>query len=128
MKKAMILAAGLLMATQAFAADSDLKQIMKQMKTAFKHAAEAQTSEAMQAPIAELTQLVAQAKQGEYPPGKQDVYLEGFNKLSVTLDKIENELDNGEFDAAKTSLQEVDGLREEYHDKRNPSIWQRLFG
>ncbi|WP_158108423.1 cytochrome b562 [Vibrio furnissii] len=128
MKKAMILAAGLLMATQAFAADSDLKQIMKQMKTAFKHAAEAQSNEAMQAPIAELTQLVAQAKQGEYPPEKQDVYLEGFNKLSVTLDKIENELDNGEFDAAKTSLQEVDGLREEYHDKRNPSIWQRLFG
>lgn len=128
MKKVIILAAGLLLATQVFAADSDLKQLMKQMKTAFKHAAEAQSSAEMQAPIKELTQLVAQAKQGEYPPEKQDIYLEGFNKLTVALNKIDTELAQGEFDAAKNTLKEVDSLREEYHDKRNPSIWQRLFG
>ncbi|EKO3390358.1 cytochrome b562 family protein [Vibrio fluvialis] len=128
MKKAIILTAGLLLATQVFAADSDLKQIMKQMKVEFKHAAEAQTTAEMQAPIQELTKLVAQAKQGEYPPEKQDIYLEGFNKLTVALDKIENELEHDEFDAAKSSLQQVDGLRKEYHEKRNPSIWKRLFG
>ncbi|EKO3385520.1 cytochrome b562 [Vibrio fluvialis] len=128
MKKAIILTAGLLLATQVFAADSDLKQIMKQMKVEFKHAAEAQTTAEMQAPIQELTKLVAQAKQGEYPPEKQDIYLEGFNKLTVALDKIENELEHDEFDAAKSSLQQVDSLRKEYHEKRNPSIWKRLFG
>ncbi|EPF9725889.1 cytochrome b562 [Vibrio fluvialis] len=128
MKKAIILTAGLLLATQVFAADSDLKQIMKQMKVEFKHAAEAQTIAEMQAPIQELTKLVAQAKLGEYPPEKQDIYLEGFNKLTVALDKIENELEHDEFDAAKSSLQQVDGLRKEYHEKRNPSIWKRLFG
>ncbi|EME3969832.1 cytochrome b562 family protein [Vibrio fluvialis] len=128
MKKAIILTAGLLLATQVFAADSDLKQIMKQMKIEFKHAAEAQTTAEMQAPIHELTKLVAQAKQGEYPPEKQDIYLEGFNKLTVALDKIENELEHDEFDAAKSSLQQVDSLRKEYHEKRNPSIWKRLFG
>ncbi|EKO3517069.1 cytochrome b562 [Vibrio fluvialis] len=128
MKKAIILTAGLLLATQVFAADSDLKQIMKQMKIEFKHAAEAQTTAEMQAPIQELTKLVAQAKQGEYPPEKQDIYLEGFNKLTVALDKIENELEHDEFDAAKSSLQQVDSLRKEYHEKRNPSIWKRLFG
>jgi soluble cytochrome b562 len=82
----------------------------------------------MQAPIQELTKLVAQAKLGEYPPEKQDIYLEGFNKLTVALDKIENELEHDEFDAAKSSLQQVDSLRKEYHEKRNPSIWKRLFG
>jgi soluble cytochrome b562 len=25
-------------------------------------------------------------------------------------------------------LREVDSLRLEYHDKRNPSIWKKLFG
>ncbi|NMS18983.1 cytochrome b562 family protein, partial [Vibrio parahaemolyticus] len=25
-------------------------------------------------------------------------------------------------------LREIDSLREEYHDKRNPSIWSKLFG
>ncbi|MBY8067017.1 cytochrome b562 family protein [Vibrio fluvialis] len=128
MKKAIILTAGLLLATQVFAADSDLKQIMKQMKVEFKHAAEAQTTAEMQAQIQELTKLVAQAKLGEYPPEKQDIYLEGFNKLTVALDKIENELEHDEFDAAKSSLQQVDSLRKEYHEKRNPSIWKRLFG
>ncbi|WP_337165070.1 cytochrome b562 [Vibrio fluvialis] len=128
MKKAIILTAGLLLATQVFAADSDLKQIMKQMKVEFKHAAEAQTTAEMQVPIQELTKLVAQAKLGEYPPEKQDIYLEGFNKLTVALDKIENELEHDEFDAAKSSLQQVDSLRKEYHEKRNPSIWKRLFG
>ncbi|MBY8215324.1 cytochrome b562 family protein [Vibrio fluvialis] len=128
MKKAIILTAGLLLATQVFAADSDLKQIMKQMKVEFKHAAEAQTTAEMQAPIQELTKLVAQAKLDEYPPEKQDIYLEGFNKLTVALDKIENELEHDEFDAAKSSLQQVDSLRKEYHEKRNPSIWKRLFG
>ncbi|EKO3497544.1 cytochrome b562 family protein [Vibrio fluvialis] len=128
MKKAIILTAGLLLATQVFAADSDLKQIMKQMKVEFKHAAEAQTTAEMQARIQELTKLVAQAKLGEYPPEKQDIYLEGFNKLTVALDKIENELEHDEFDAAKSSLQQVDSLRKEYHEKRNPSIWKRLFG
>ncbi|AVH34640.1 cytochrome b562 family protein [Vibrio fluvialis] len=128
MKKAIILTAGLLLATQVFAAESDLKQIMKQMKVEFKHAAEAQTTAEMQAPIQELTKLVAQAKLGEYPPEKQDIYLEGFNKLTVALDKIENELEHDEFDAAKSSLQQVDSLRKEYHEKRNPSIWKRLFG
>lgn len=128
MKKGMILSAALLLSSQVFAAEVDLKQTMKQMKVAFKHAAEAQSIEEMKAPVAQLNELVSHAKQGEYPPEKQDYYLEGFNKLSVALDKIENELANGEFEAAQTSLRSVDNLKKEYHEGRNPSIWKRLFG
>ncbi len=128
MKKIMILSVGLLLSTQLFAADVDLKATMKQMKLAFKQAADAQTVQDMQAPITELTQLVDNAKHAELPPEKKDVYLEGFNKLTVTLDKIDSELKAGEFEAAKQSLTEVDNLRKEYHAKRKTSLWDRIFG
>lgn len=128
MKKLLTIGLGLLLSTQLFAADFDLKATMKQMKQTFKQAAQAQTIEEMQQPIIDLNQLVEQAKQGDYPPEKKDIYLEGFNKLTVALEKIETELQAGQFEAAKESLKQIDDLREEYHDKRNPSIWQRLFG
>ncbi len=127
MKKVMTLGLGILLSTQLFAAEFDLKAAMKEMKVSFKQAAEAQTVEEMQVPVAKLDTLVEQAKLGSYPPEKQDVYLEGFNKLAETLDKIESELEAGELEAARTSLREVDSLRKEYHGKRNPSIWQRIF-
>ncbi|GHZ48711.1 hypothetical protein VCSRO8_3092 [Vibrio cholerae] len=63
----------------------------------------------------------------EYPE-KEATYQEGFQKLAVTLDKIDAHLQAGELEAAKASLKTVDDLRIEYHDKRNPSIWKRLFG
>ncbi len=128
MKKIAMLSLGLLLSTQSFAADFDLKAAMKEMKRSFKQAAQAQTIEEMQAPIQQLSDLVEQAKLGDYAPEKQDIYLEGFNKLTVALDKVESELEAGELEAAKSSLREVDSLREEYHDKRNPSIWQSIFG
>ncbi|EGR4196893.1 cytochrome b562 family protein [Vibrio cholerae] len=127
MKKTLILAAALL-ATPVFAAGQDLKSIMQDMKLAFKQAAEAPTIEAMQAPISTLESLVEQAKRGVYPVEKEATYQEGFQKLAVTLDKIDAHLQAGELEAAKASLKTVDDLRIEYHDKRNPSIWKRLFG
>ncbi|MCG3728839.1 cytochrome b562 [Vibrio cincinnatiensis] len=129
MKKRLLLSAGLLFAVgQGFAADMDMKQLMQQMKLEFKSAAEAQSVEAMQEPITQLSWLVAQAKQAPYPPERADIYQEGFNKLTVTLNKATNELASGEFDAAKLTLKEVDELRIEYHEKKKPSLWQRLFG
>ncbi|EKM31937.1 cytochrome b562 family protein [Vibrio harveyi] len=47
--------------------------------------------------------------------------------MTVTLDKIEADLDAGKLQEAKDQLREIDSLREEYHDKRNPSIWSKLF-
>ncbi|WP_165313726.1 cytochrome b562 [Vibrio ziniensis] len=128
MKKLLTLGLGLLLSTQLFAADFDLKATMKQMKQAFKQAAQAETIEDMQQPIIDLNELVEQAKLGDYPPEKKNIYLEGFNKLTVTLEKIESELQAGKLEEAKASLKNIDSLREEYHDKRNPSIWDRIFG
>ncbi len=128
MKKVLLSALILVSASQAWATGIDLKATMKQMRLEFKQAASASSVDEMRVPIAKLDDLVEQAKQGVYPPEKQDIYLEGFNKLSVAIDDVENHLDAGELEQAKQSLRTVDELREEYHDKRNPSIWSKLFG
>ena len=114
--------------TYAMAEAVDLKQNMKQMKMEFKQAAEASDVDTMKSAIDSLQAIVEQSKRGNYPPEKFDIYLEGFNKLTVTLDKIEADLDAGKLEEAKDQLREIDSLREEYHDKRNPSIWSKLFG
>ncbi|MGD8115317.1 cytochrome b562 [Vibrio sp. TRT 29B02] len=118
----------LVMSAQVFASDFDLKATMKQMKVEFKQAAQAEEITQMKSAVANLSELIEQSKQGEYPPEKTDLYLEGFNKLSVALDSIEAKLEAGNLEAAKAELKRVDDLRVEYHDKRNPSIWSKLFG
>lgn len=127
MKKLVPLCA-LAMSAQVFASDFDLKATMKQMKVEFKHAAQAEEISQMQSAIAKLSDLIERSKQGEYPPEKTALYLEGFNKLSVALDSVETKLEAGNLEAAKQELKLVDDLRMEYHDKRNPSIWSKLFG
>lgn len=124
----LIPALALMVSAQAFASDFDLKATMKQMKVEFKHAAEATEITDMKAAVTNLSELVEQSKRGDYPPEKFDIYFEGFNKLSGALDKVEAQLDAGDMASAKESLRQVDELRIEYHDKRNPSIWSKLFG
>ncbi|WP_394151039.1 cytochrome b562 [Vibrio maritimus] len=118
-----------LVSTSAFASEPfDLKKNMQAMKLAFKQAAEAQSVEEMRVPVDTLDKLIADSKHGDYPPEKADLYQEGFKKLSQAIEEVDSELDSGDLEAAKQSLREVDSLRLEYHDKRNPSIWKRLFG
>ncbi len=128
MKKVLLSALILISSSSVWAAGIDLKATMKQMRFEFKQAASASSVDEMRVPIAKLDDLVEQAKQGVYPPEKQEIYLEGFNKLSVAIDEVEHHLDAGQLEQAKQSLRVVDELREEYHDKRNPSIWGKLFG
>jgi len=118
----------IVMSAQTFASDFDLKAAMKQMKVEFKQAAEATEVDTMKTAVGSLSELVEQAKRGDYPPEKFDTYFEGFSKLSVALDSVESKLESGQLEAAKAELKVVDDLRVEYHDKRNPSIWSKLFG
>lgn len=118
----------ILFSATTFAADFDLKATMKQMKVEFKQAAEATEVAGMQSAIDNLSELVEQSKRGDYPPEKFDIYFEGFTKLSKALDTVDAKLEQGDLEGAKSELRNVDALREEYHDKRNPSIWSKLFG
>ncbi|MFB9217896.1 cytochrome b562 [Vibrio sinaloensis] len=121
-------ALAILFSATTFAADFDLKATMKQMKVEFKQAAEATEVAGMQSAIDNLSELVEQSKRGDYPPEKFDIYFEGFTKLSKALDTVDAKLEQGDLEGAKSELRNVDALREEYHDKRNPSIWSKLFG
>ncbi|WP_117233996.1 cytochrome b562 [Vibrio maerlii] len=108
---------------------SSMKTTMQEMKLAFKKSAEAESVEVMQQSVIQLDELVEKLQQGAYPPEKQDVYFEGFEKLSSALDKVNIQLEDNNLQGAKEALRQVDMLREEYHDKRNSgSIWSKLFG
>lgn len=124
----LIAAMSLLVACQVWASGGDLKAVMKQMKVEFRHAAQASDVVEMQTAVGALTSLVEQAKQGEYPPEKVEVYQEGFQALSQALGEVQQSLEGGDLARAKTQLKRVDELRIEYHDQRNPSIWSKLFG
>ncbi len=116
------------MSTSVLAADFDMNQTMKKMSFEFKQAAEAQSVEAMKQPVANLAELVEMANQAEHPEERTALYTEGFDKLTVVIEGVEAHLEEGELEAAQQALREVDDLRIEFHDRRNPSIWKRLFG
>ncbi|WP_332401503.1 cytochrome b562 [Vibrio metschnikovii] len=117
-KSSVWLTIGLLLSSQVWAADVDLRQVMRQMRAEFSQAASAQTVQEMQVPVTKLTELVNKAQQGQYPPRRHDVYQEGFTKLMAVLDRLSDELDSGQLDQAKLTLREVDQLRMEYHRRR----------
>ncbi|EOB4245670.1 cytochrome b562 [bacterium 19MO03SA05] len=117
-KSSVWLTIGLLLSSQVWAADVDLRQVMRQMRAEFSQAASAQTVQEMQVPVTKLTELVNKAQQGQYPPRRHDVYQEGFTKLMAVLDQLRDELDSGQLAQAKLTLREVDQLRMEYHRRR----------
>ncbi|AUI88555.1 cytochrome b562 family protein [Vibrio azureus] len=108
--------------------DIDLKGNMKEMKLEFHHAAQASDVDSMLQSIIHMQSLVEQSKKGKFPPEKADTYHQGFDKLSLTLEQIKYDLESGDFTKAKQGLHVIDGLRQEYHDKRSPSIWSKIFG
>ncbi|CAM4141781.1 cytochrome b562 [Vibrio agarivorans] len=121
-------AALLVMSFSLSAGEFDLKANMQEMRLSFKQAAEAASVDEMQAPIAQLSKLIQASKGATYPEEKSQLYMEGFKRLSYSVVEVQQHLTDGNFEQAQQSLRQIDELRIEYHDKRNPSIWQRLFG
>lgn len=106
----------------------DMKAVMKEMRLEYKLGERATSIEDMNQVVTKLESLIEQLKQGEYTPEKQAMYQEGFNKLSVSVALVKTELDAGDLEKAQAALEQVDELRVEYHKKRNPSIWSKIFG
>lgn len=106
----------------------DMKAVMKEMRLEYKLGERATSIEDMNQVVTKLESLIDQLKQGEYTPEKQAMYQEGFNKLSVSVALVKTELDAGDLEKAQAALEQIDELRVEYHKKRNPSIWSKIFG
>ncbi len=58
----------------------------------------------MQKPIVRIDTLVAELKTGVYPIEKEEHFMEGFKKISASIDSIEQKLDQGEFESAQQEL------------------------
>ncbi len=106
----------------------DMKAVMKEMRLEYKLGERATSIEEMAKAVSKLEALIKQLKQAEYSPEKQAMYQEGFNKLSASVALVKTELDAGDLEKAQAALEQIDELRVEYHKKRNPSIWSKLFG
>ncbi|OCH21264.1 cytochrome b562 [Aliivibrio logei] len=106
----------------------DTKAAMKDMMLAFKQSEDASSIDEMTHSVMRLDALIDYLKQENFSPEKQELYQEGFNKLSVSVDRVKSELAAGNLEQAKDTLNQVDDLRSEYHKKRNPSIWSKIFG
>ena len=106
----------------------DTKAAMKEMRLEFKLSERADSIEEMSKSVMKLESLIDYLKQETYTPEKEEMYQEGFNKLSVSVELIKLDLEAGNLDKAKETLAQIDKLRVEYHKKRNPSIWSKIFG
>ncbi|SNY45332.1 soluble cytochrome b562 [Arsukibacterium tuosuense] len=106
----------------------DLETTMKNMGLALKQAREAASPQAAKPFIGELTKLTEQAKTARFPEDKAQTYLEGLDKVLLTLQRARIAADAGDEQQLQQALTEVDKLRRHYHKQRKVSFWQLLFG
>ncbi|MCA2017375.1 cytochrome b562 [Vibrio tritonius] len=107
---------GITMASSVWA-HGDLGDTMKQMKSAFRDAAQAKSVASMKAAVADLSTLVEQSKHHEYDGDDLTAYHKGLQELTQALDTVQSDLDNNQLEQAKNDLRKVDDLRREYHKK-----------
>ncbi|WP_214000842.1 cytochrome b562 [Arsukibacterium sp.] len=106
----------------------DLEATMKNMGLALKQAREAASPQAAIPFIGKLTELTEQAKMARFPEDKAQTYLEGLDKVLLTLQRARIAADAGDEQQLQQALTEVDKLRRHYHKQRKVSFWQLLFG
>ncbi|MDX1677441.1 cytochrome b562 [Arsukibacterium sp.] len=106
----------------------DLEITMKNMGLALKQARQAESPQAAKPYIAQLITLTAQATTAPFPEDKAPIYLEGLQKVQLTLQKAKLAAAAGDNDKLQQTLKEVEQLRKHYHKQRKVSFWQLLFG
>ncbi|MBV2128624.1 cytochrome b562 [Arsukibacterium indicum] len=106
----------------------NLETTMKSMGLALKQAREAESPQAARPYLSELTKLTELAKNARFPEDKAQTYLEGLDKVLVTLQQAEDAAAAGDNRKLQQALKEIEQLRRHYHKQRKVSFWQILFG
>ncbi|WP_019676850.1 cytochrome b562 [Arsukibacterium perlucidum] len=106
----------------------NLETTMKSMGLALKQAREAASPGAAKPFIDQLTELTEQAKVARFPEDKAQKYLEGLDKVLLTLQQARDAAIAGDNQKLQQALTEVEQLRRYYHKQRKVSFWQILFG
>ncbi|KKO45740.1 hypothetical protein WG68_08460 [Arsukibacterium ikkense] len=106
----------------------NLETTMKSMGLALKHAREAASTEVALPYISELLELTGQAKTALFQDDKAQTYIEGLDKVLLTLQQAQTAAEAGDQAKLSQALAEVEQLRRHYHKQRRVSFWQVLFG
>lgn len=113
---------------QPVMASVTMEQLMKQMGHSFKRAHQATTVEQMSEALEAFNGALAQAKVTGFSGKKAALMQQGLQELENATAVTQQWLKEDDLVKAKQSLLKVDALRDYYHDERNPSIWELLFG
>jgi soluble cytochrome b562 len=106
----------------------DLEATMKNMGLALKEAREADSPRAAKPYIEQLIALTEQATTARFADDKAQIFLEGLQKVQLTLQSARLAAAAGDNDKLQQTLAEVEQLRKHYHKQRKVSFWQLLFG
>lgn len=112
----------------AVKATDDLEASMKELSHQMKQAMQATDVAAMTTHVTAMQQELAAIQAYKFSSDKQAVFQEGLTKVAQQLTSVQALLADQKIDEAKTTLQQVDMLKKEYHKKRSPSIWELFFG
>lgn len=112
----------------AVKATDDLEASMKELSHQMKQAMQATDVAAMTTHVTAMQQELAAIQAYKFSSDKQAVFQEGLTKVAQQLTSVQALLAAQKIDEAKTTLQQVDMLKKEYHKKRSPSIWELFFG
>ncbi|MCC5826315.1 cytochrome b562 [Alkalimonas sp.] len=105
-----------------------LEVIMKTFSFQYRQAVESDSTEQRLVHVRQMQQGIVAAQQAPMRDDLAEQFIEGFQRVAVKLDGVEQALLSGQIAQAEQKLQQIDRLRIEYHQLRKRSFWQWLFG
>ncbi|GAP73540.1 soluble cytochrome b562 [Pseudoalteromonas sp. SW0106-04] len=114
--------------SQAQSQQVDLEAVMKNMGHSYKQAMEAQQPTIMSNALKDLKELVQEAKRARFSKEAEQSQ-QGLDKVLERIASAEQQLAQGQLEAARETLKDIDTLRKKYHELHEPpGFWELLFG
>ena len=114
--------------SQAQSQQVDLEAVMKNMGHSYKQAMEAQQPTIMSHALKDLKELVQEAKRARFSKAAEQSQ-QGLDKVLERIASAEQQLAQGQLEAARETLKDIDTLRKKYHELHEPpGFWELLFG
>lgn len=114
--------------SQAQSQQIDLEAVMKNMGHSYKQAMEAQQPTIMSHALKDLKKLVQEAKRARFSKAPEQSQ-QGLDKVLERIASAQQQLAQGQFEAARETLKDIDTLRKKYHELHEPpGFWELLFG
>ena len=114
--------------SQAQSQQVDLEAVMKNMGHSYKQAMKAQQPTIMSNALKDLKERVQEAKRARFSKAAEQSQ-QGLDKVLERIASAEQQLAQGQLEAARETLKDIDMLRKKYHELHEPpGFWELLFG